>query len=485
MFIEELFPSENLETKYTEFKGIIKEGPNRDGKPLEYNWLKEIVAFANTEGGNIYVGVEDRSHKVLSLDHQSADDIIKMVHRLIKERIVPTIDYDIIPHPIAGEGQTRYVLQIVIPPSKQRPVMLKADGLLGIYLRKTGISKEASPEEVVSLVLANEDAAFDTRKTDIPFRYEDFTAFQATFLRQRGIQASEKDILSTHGVDQENNLLMGLSLFSDLYHGEKARVACTLWPGVDKSDTRILATDECQANILTGIEFAVDFVKNHSVDGYRKTDIGRENYFSYPRRSVLEGVVNAFVHRNYFLAGKIEVDLFIDRLEITSPGSLPIKGRSGKETDIASIPSTPRNQLLIRILKLLHLMEERGSGFDIIANEYRGYGSAYAPYVVSDEHHFTLVLPNLAHPGGLIHENADPDVYTTSILPGKNDLTILSYCFNHGRSVTEIALKLGVKPSTYFRSETLYRLRDDGYLIESTEDGIRKYTTNRQKAFVK
>ncbi len=485
MFIEELFPSQNLETKNTEFKGILKEGPNRDGRPLEYNWLKEIVAFANTEGGNIYVGVEDKTHKVLSLDHQNADGIIKMVHRLIKERIVPAIDYDIIPHPIAGSGQTRYVLQIFVPPSKQRPVMLKADGMLGIYLRKTGISQEASPEEVVALVLANEDAAFDTRKTDIDFRYEDFTAFQAMFLRQRGVPSSEKDLRSTHGVDSENKLLMGLSLFSDSYSGDKARISCTVWPGIDKSDTRILATEECQSNILAGIDFAVDFIKSHSVDGFQKTDIGREDYFSYPRRSVLEGIVNAFVHRNYFLPGKIEVDLFVDRLEITSPGSLPLRGRNGKETDIASIPSTPRNSLLIRILKLLRLMEERGSGFDIIANEYRGYGSAYAPYVVSDENHFTLTLPNLTHPGGLVHENADPDVYTASILKGKNDLAILSFCFNRGHSVTEIASKLGVKPSTYFRSETLYRLRDEGYLIESTEGATKIYTANRKKVFVK
>ena len=58
----------------------------------------------------------------------------------------------------------------------------------------------------------------------------------------------------------------------------------------------------------------------NSANGFKKEDTGRSDYISYPPRSVMEGIVNAIAHRNYFMSGsQIEVNMFKDRLEITSP----------------------------------------------------------------------------------------------------------------------------------------------------------------------
>lgn len=64
MLLEELIPCVNIEDYQTEFKGIIKEGDSTDGKKLEIGWLKELVAFANTNGGTLYVGVENNTHQI-------------------------------------------------------------------------------------------------------------------------------------------------------------------------------------------------------------------------------------------------------------------------------------------------------------------------------------------------------------------------------------------------------------------------------------
>ena len=486
MQFEELFPTINLETKLIEFKGIIDEGPGKNNSNKEISWLKEIVAFANSMGGRLFIGVDNDSHKILSLNHRDADKCILLIHRLIPERITPRIDYDIIPHPIKGKDETRYLLEVIIPASKTRPVMLKQNGLLGIYIRKTGIAREATPEEIIELALSSEGVAFDLKPTNVDFKFDDFTMLGSEFSKNRkGISLTEKDIRSTHGIDDKEKLLQGLYMFADQYSNEKTKVVATLWPGIDKGDTKILATKEFQGNILSGIHFACDFVADHSINGFEKTNDGRIDYYSYPSRSVLEGVVNAFVHRNYFFAGRIEINLYLDRLEIVSPGSLPGVSKKEKEKNISSIQSRPRNDLICRVLKLVRLMEERGSGFDIITNEYRGRGDKYAPYIESDEQSFTLTLPNLTYTQGLINENDSPDIYLESITHNKNDLAILSYCFNKERSITEIATKLGVKPSSYFRNGSIYRLRDNGYLIESEKDGTRVYLSNRKKVFLK
>ena len=87
MQIEELIPGVNLETRQTEFKGILKEGVNKGGTPEEISWLKTIAAFANTDGGDLYVGVEDRAHKIVAQDHTVADKTVRSVRLQSRENI--------------------------------------------------------------------------------------------------------------------------------------------------------------------------------------------------------------------------------------------------------------------------------------------------------------------------------------------------------------------------------------------------------------
>ena len=74
MRIEEMYPEYGLEEKKTEYKGIIKEGRNDKGKSLEIGWLKTIVAFANTDGRRLLIGVEDNTHKIVALDKKTANN---------------------------------------------------------------------------------------------------------------------------------------------------------------------------------------------------------------------------------------------------------------------------------------------------------------------------------------------------------------------------------------------------------------------------
>ena len=75
------------------------------------NYLKDIVAFANSNGGSIYIGVDEKNHEILSFDEKETRDITLMIHRQIKEHVEPPIRYMISPIKVEN-NPSRYILSI-------------------------------------------------------------------------------------------------------------------------------------------------------------------------------------------------------------------------------------------------------------------------------------------------------------------------------------------------------------------------------------
>ena len=118
----------------------------------------------------------------------------------------------------------------------------------------------------------------------------------------------------------------------------------------------------------------------------------------YPDRAVLEGVVNALIHRNYMEIGsEVHIDMFDDRIEIYSPGGM-VSGISLEGKDLLKIPSKRRNPILADIFSRLKYMERRGSGFKKILADYEGqaeFNETKMPVFDADNDDFTLTLYNL------------------------------------------------------------------------------------------
>ena len=196
MFIQELIPDIDLENYNVEFKGLIDSGKNKKGESKEVKWLKTIVAFANTSGGTMYIGVEDKSHKVLALDHQTVDHVTRLINTCIKEKINPRIQYHISTIPVTTSSTTRYIIRLKVDKSNNVPVMLKAgDGLLGIYVRNFGESDPATPDQVRDMVYMSEQIPFDQTVTDSIYHPEDFTKLFA-LAKEKNIQITEKNLIS-------------------------------------------------------------------------------------------------------------------------------------------------------------------------------------------------------------------------------------------------------------------------------------------------
>lgn len=118
----------------------------------------------------------------------------------------------------------------------------------------------------------------------------------------------------------------------------------------------------------------------------------------YPEDSILEGLVNALIHRSYIkIGGEVHIDIFDDRIEISSPGGM-YENKPVQDCDILRIRSRRRNPILADIFSRLKYMERRGSGFKKICQDYclqSNYREELHPKFYSDNYDFVLTLYNL------------------------------------------------------------------------------------------
>lgn len=223
----------------------------------------------------------------------------------------------------------------------------------------------------------------------------------------------------------------------------------------------------------------MDFVNQRMNHSMIKLDDARINIDSYPARALFEGVINAVAHRDYYLDGtQIQVDMFKDRLEISSPGGFYRGEKLGKTYDLSGVISKRRNELIAGVLVACNVMEAAGTGFDKIMEEYASADEAHKPYIFSLSDHFTLVLPDLTYDKGV--EDKMVPVLNFAPVPSGTELDerVLSFCYFKAHKVSEIAEYLGISDSTYFRKQVLDNLEKHGYLEKSKVSRAAFYKTN-------
>lgn len=141
----------------------------------------------------------------------------------------------------------------------------------------------------------------------------------------------------------------------------------------------------------------------------------REERSDYPYKAVREVLVNALIHRDYQVLGsEIHIEMFDDRMEISSPGGMA-NGRRIQDMDLRHIPSMRRNQVISDVFSRLHYMERRGSGIDRIMTSYAE--CAQKPVFYSDSTFFLVTLPNrsVAAPAQLSMESENVETSTQNM----------------------------------------------------------------------
>jgi len=351
-----------------------------EGKTLEFKRelsspdgaLKTIVAFANTAGGTLLLGVEDRSRHVRGIHDPLAleERVANLVCDLIVPRLVPEIE--ILPWRRAN------LLAIQVHPSASRPHYIKREGLAsGVYVRVGSTNRRADAEMVDELRRFAHGQSFDEQPMPgLDSEGLDFRAASESFapirtLARRDLQTLRlvtghqgRDVPTVGGM-----LLFGLDRER---HFPDAWIQAGRFGGTDKS--RIIDRAEIRSLPVRAIEEAIAFVQKHAIHGAEIGAVRRTEQWNLPPAAVREAVINAVVHSDYSQRGApLRISIFDDRLEVENPGLLPF-GLTVE--DLPHGVSKLRNRVIGRVFHALGLIEQWGSGIQRMTAACRDAGLA-------------------------------------------------------------------------------------------------------------
>ena len=207
-------------------------------------------------------------------------------------------------------------------------------------MRRDGFTNGATYEEIIEMSVKSKSTQYDILVSEVKYNWDKLLSLRAFYEKHNeGATFKEKALQSLGFVNEEGYLLNGAVLFLDDYNERKTEVQCSVFSGFNKESERIITINKFNGNITSTIEYIMDFVKQRMNHSMIKLDDERINIDSYPARALFEGVINAVAHRDYYLDGtQIQVDIFKDRLEISSPG-----GFYRGEKRIFSVPCYERS----------------------------------------------------------------------------------------------------------------------------------------------
>lgn len=445
-------------------------------------WIKTIDGFANTQGGTLYLGVENKTNKLIGYNDDELDKEKLFLYNEIKEhfKTQPVIHTTLIPYLI--NDKKRYILAVEVEESKIKPVIISYQGMPMIFKRRDGYTSPVTVEEIIALSINEKQVTYDEQSTDISYDRNKFTMLQSFYKEHTGKELTDKELASIGFFDNSGKLKQGSLLFMDDYDGKDSTVVCSLYKGFTRGDNEVIASNTKKGNLLECFSFLWEFVQQRMNHGFIKTETSRIDVDAYPSRALLEAIINALAHRDYFISGTaIYLDLFKNRLVISSPGNCYGKDDIPKTYHLESFISKRRNELISNVFVLCHAMEAKGTGFEKIVEDYKNQDESHQPFVYSKNNQFSIILPDITYSDGVITDEESIKILSPIENPARHDSSILAFCYQNYRSVKEIVDYLHVTNSTFFRKKIIDRLVEQGFLLENTVGNTKVYRTNVEK----
>lgn len=353
------------------------------------SWLKSVSAFANTKGGIILFGIDDKTH-----EEKGVADVVKTTEKiseLINARIEPLPRYEL----NYFEENGRDFIELEIGDGPITPYFYVADGRKEAFIRSGNQSIPAPAHILQNLILKGKNITFDSLPSEYNVSDLSFTLLTATIKDKTGKKFNEdRDYVSLGLADKNNKLTNGAVLLSDQGALNQSKVVCTRWNGLTKGSVKEDALDdkEYTGSLISLLENTDTFIKNNSKNSWKIKGMDRVEYEDYPITARREAIVNALIHRDYQILGsEIHIDMYDDRLEIVSPGGM-IDGTQIQNLEIGKVPSMRRNTIISDVFSRLHYMDRRGSGLSRIMESYNDF--IEKPKFLSDESSFTVIFPN-------------------------------------------------------------------------------------------
>lgn len=364
MTIEEITKGES---KNVEFKVIL---PKESEK-----YTKTIVAFANTQGGKIIIGIDDKSRKVVGVDNETAFEIMDSIANAVSDNILPQL----IPNIELQTVDNKTVVVISVEPSMNRPYYLASKGKDdGTYIRVGGTTRPAHQEKIKELEMEGSHISWDelacigfnVSEKQINDLCKDIMEYRKTAnLSERnvGVQQLLNWKLLKKGGDNYVATNAFALLTSDYF--DFSRTQCAVFKGKDR--TVFIDKKEYDGPIYQQIDETVKFVLRNIRLGAKIEGLLRKEAYELPPEAIRELIINAHCHRSFADNSCVQVAIYDDRLEITSPGGL--YGGLTLEEVLAG-HSKLRNKAIANVFGQMGLVESWGTGLLRVRELAREYG---------------------------------------------------------------------------------------------------------------
>ena len=340
---------------------------------------KEIIAFANCDGGKLYIGVQDDGTvSGLHNPNEVALQISNMVRDAIKPDLTMFIHYETM------TVDEKKIVAVDIQQGTERPYYIAKKGLRpeGVYVRQGYSSVPATNTAIRRMIKETDGDHFeDMRSLEQNLTFESAKKIFSQRKVKFGIaQMKTLGLITRDGIYTN----LGLLLSDQCVHTIKAAV----FQGTTQNEFQ--DRKEFTGSLFRQMEEAYDFITFHNRIHSTFDGLYRIDRRDYPETAVREALLNLLVHREYSFSASTFISLYEDRLEFISIGGL-VNGVSLK--DITMGISVCRNAKLANVFYRLELIEAYGTGIIKIMGAYEGTGMT--PRIETSDNTFKIILPNL------------------------------------------------------------------------------------------
>lgn len=345
-------------------------------------YLKTAVAFANAAGGRIIFGVEDQTWDVIGFP----DDEVFQKMDAISNSIFDACEPAVVPLMSIEEVDRKKIIVATIRPGMAKPYYLRKYGMMnGTWIRIAGVTRKAEPYMIKELQLEGTGSSFDTLQVMGEVTQEEIDAlcdrmYQHALARcltdeQRAAQkkVTASQLVSWKILSLFNGKYLPTNAWKLLTNPEELFPDAIIQMAVFKGNTRAIFLDRKEATgpIDEQIEEAMLFVKRNIRLGSRIAGVYREDFYELPIDSIREMISNAVCHRSYVSPGSIQVAIYDDRLEVTSPGRI---SPDLTMEQLKAGNSRVRNVAIGAAFQYMHIIEKWGTGIPRILKEAAEYG---------------------------------------------------------------------------------------------------------------
>lgn len=344
-------------------------------------YMKTVVAFANGSGGRIVFGIDDKTLKVVGMDPEKIFKTMDAITNAISDACEPRIKPEVTLQTI--EDKTIIVVEIL--PGAMRPYYIKSKGMTeGTYVRVSGTTRPAEGYMLKELILDGQNRYYDSEPCNgmsvTDAEIEKLCKSMKEIALKNTWQDSEKTkirditkntLISWGILAEENGKVLPTNAYALLTGTMRMQpvIQCGVFKGTDRA--YFVDRREFEGSIQEQVDAAFQYVLEKINLGMKIQGIYRQDVYELPADSVRELIANAVAHRSYLEPGNIQVAIFDDRLEVTSPGMLlnNVSIQKMKEGY-----SKLRNPAIARAFAYMKIIEKWGTGIPRIFRECKEYG---------------------------------------------------------------------------------------------------------------